>query len=181
MSRNYSTIMRIEGLNEDDKSGDIEDALDTLGYGFDYEFDSYKNRDGEKIISCYAHGDNTLGGGYSEEAASRDIREAVWKVVGRFVNVSVGWIYLEEPNMYHEGSEDDAKAFLASLPKCERCGKLCDENEELCDACDMDRPEAETHWCASCKAWIEDARDPDETHCLDCKIVAAEYACEGDR
>lgn len=182
MSRRYLTQVMISNFTPDDPER-VEEAILEAGYNLDFDWCRWTDSTtGAKRVSLFAQGENTLCGGFSEEDASREIRFAVWRVVQRFVDVQVGWIYIESPEHWHTGTENEAQAYLDELPRCERCGAILQPDEEddgLCERCNLERPHADCSWCEKCLGWL-DTDDPDDNICPACAIDAAEHKL-GDR
>ena len=171
MSREFLWFVTVEGALPTDRAA-IRDALEErrpeLGCNF---------REWRGVLSCRAEGRWSIGVGMGVPAQAAEIRARVWREVGRFVDVQVGAIYVEEPAEWLGGTEAEFASFWAGLPRCARCGAICAEGEELCDACERAQPDGAS-WCRGCQAWI-DGDDPDARYCASCRADAAEREREG--
>jgi hypothetical protein len=114
MSRRYLTFLSIDLSKQDtlpsrNKQRDIEEAVDAAGYNFEnFDWTAWSNGG----ASCVAQGENTLGGGMREEDASREIHAAIWGALGKFADIDVGWVYIESPDSWHKGTEEECREVL---------------------------------------------------------------------
>lgn len=179
MSRTYQWFVNVRGLTKPEAQA-AEAALDVCS-GLELEVTEWRRVAGEVTEwTVQGAGVWSIGGGQSEEAEARELRQQVWRAVGRFVDVAIGAIYIEEPDAWHRGTEEECREYLDGLPRCERCGAILAEaceDDGLCERCDLERPHYDSPWCEVCHAWI-DTDDPDASLCPACAIDAAQSRLE---
>jgi len=176
MSRTYKWFFSCYGLKKSEAEVVRDEVEDFRSY-LSVNLVEWRKVGGEIVeYALQGEGEWNIGGGQSEEDEARRIRHAAWRAAGRFVDVAVGAIFVEDPDEWHRGTEAEFKEFYDDLDKCERCGKPSDD--PLCEACNDEGMDADAStWCQSCKVWF-DAKDPDDRLCPACQIDAAEHRME---
>lgn len=112
MSRAYE--MNVEIYNYDiSRQRDIQEALDKeWGWGSDW-WARDREIDGKTWTALANYGQGQLAGGESEEEFADRIAKAAWKANGKFCNVEVRTIYMEDlPYEDYSFNEDHYKEMM---------------------------------------------------------------------
>ena len=110
MSRAYAMQVSAESFKEE-KRADIEEAIEEE-WTWDY---SHKNEEGSSTL-IYMSGENSLGGGESEDEFSQRVAEAVWKANGKYCLVEVTCTYLENlPYEVYPFGQEEYDAYVKEV------------------------------------------------------------------
>lgn len=95
MSREYFLDVRVSDV-PNAETCDVESAIcDEVG-NIEWHWSH-----GPRVSTGHGRGITSLGGGESEDEASRRIARAAWKAARQFFGLDVGWTYIEEPAATH--------------------------------------------------------------------------------
>jgi hypothetical protein len=106
MSRYYRWSITISG----DITKDAQAAVETVLLDYFEDWTSYKRKDG--TIRMAAEGEWNIGGGMPEVAMVRELREHIWEATEKYVEVGVGWKYLEDYDGWMDSNEEDYEEWV---------------------------------------------------------------------
>ena len=135
MSRKYEMRLVVrEEMSKDDELL-IREVFDDL-WGEDSWARNPQTRDGSKN-GFVVWGESYLSGGRSEDDFVRDLSQAIWGKLKRYVSLEVLAIYLEDPpTTEHIPSKESYLEFEATAT-CDECnGKLFPKDDEQGYICD---------------------------------------------
>jgi hypothetical protein len=108
MSRMYAMTIMVDG-HDKSRYEAIVDAVVSLGYDADADLIGAQIVFSSEVIN--------LGGGCSDEAAAKEIHQAIWAANGAFCDVQVGMRDLDAEIPTYLGSESQYEEWLATRNK----------------------------------------------------------------